>query len=185
MSVDLVVRARDGDRAAFEELAASVYDRLHQIAFRVLRDRALAEDAVQQAVVSIWRNLPQLREPDRFDAWSYRLLINACYTEGRHQKRRLPSISGSRIREPRTGDSYHAVIDRDQLERAFEHLSVEHRSVIVLHHYLDMPVQTVAEALDVPVGTVNSRLHRALERMRMALERDRLEDMPSDKEISS
>ena len=169
---DLVVRAQRGDHEAFSTLAAGAYDRLHQVAFRILRDRPAAEDAAQQAVVSIWRSLPQLRDPGRFGAWSYRLLVNACNDEARRQGRRLPTISDATVREPRAPDGFGVVIDRDQLERAFERLSVDHRAVIVLHHYLDMPVEAVAEALDVPVGTVNSRLHRAITRMRMAMEAD-------------
>jgi len=172
MDGDLVVRAQRGDQTAFTELASQHYDRLHQIAFRVLRDRATAEDAAQQAIVSIWRNLPQLREPHRFDAWSYRLLINACNDEARKMRRRLPPVGGSSMTEPRAADGYGPVIERDRLERAFEHLSVDHRAVIVMHHYLDMSVEAVAEALDVPLGTVNSRLNRALEKMRMALQAD-------------
>jgi RNA polymerase sigma-70 factor (ECF subfamily) len=184
MDSDLVVRAQRGDQAAFTTLASQHYDRLHQIAYRVLRDRSMAEDAAQQAIVAIWRNLPQLREPGRFDAWSYRLLVNACNDEARKMKRRLPPVGGSPMTEPAAADGYGPIIERDRLERAFERLSIDHRAVIVLHHYLDMTVEAVAETLDVPVGTVNSRLHRALEKMRLALEADQPEPLDADGEAS-
>jgi RNA polymerase sigma-70 factor (ECF subfamily) len=97
---ELVIHARNGDQAAFATLADSLYGRLHQVAYRLLRDRRLAEDATQQAVLMIWRDLPQLRDPDRFEAWSYRLLVNACNSEFRRRKRTLPSVGDAASREP-------------------------------------------------------------------------------------
>jgi Sigma-70 region 2 len=82
MDITLVVRAQHGDEEAFASLAVGLGDRLHAVAHRILRDTDLAEDATQQALLAIWRSLPQLRDPTRFDAWSYRLLVNACYLEG-------------------------------------------------------------------------------------------------------
>lgn len=185
MDSDLVVRAQAGDERAFATLAAGIYDRLHQLAFRILRDRPSAEEATQQAVVSIWRNLPQLRDPARFDAWAYRLLVNACNSEARKRQRRLPSIAASQVREASAVEGgYGSIVDRDQLERAFERLSVEHRAVIVLHHYLDMSVEAVAETLDVPLGTVNSRLNRAIAKMRLALQVDAPTSLAASEEVS-
>ena len=169
MDTDLVVRAQRGDIAAFETLARPLYGRLHQVAFRILRDRALAEDAAQQAMLSVWRNLPRLREPARFEAWSYRLLVNACHTEGRRERQWLPNAIADAGIEPAGPDELGVVADRDELERGFRRLSVDHRAVVVLHHYLDLPVDQVAEVLGIPVGTVNSRLNRALRSMRIAL----------------
>ncbi len=183
VDVDLVIRAQEGDREAFSSLASGVYDRLHQLAFRILRERGTAEDATQQAVIAIWRKLPTLREPQLFDAWSYRLLVNACNDEARRRKRRLPPVADSRARDPIAPDGHRVVIDRDQLERAFERLSVDHRVVIVLHHYLDWPVERVAETLGLPTGTVNSRLNRALGKMRMALQADRADAGPEREEV--
>jgi RNA polymerase sigma-70 factor (ECF subfamily) len=82
LETDLVRRAQDGDEQAFASLAVSAGNRLHAVAHRILRDTDLAEDATQQALLAIWRDLPQLRDPARFDAWSYRLLVRACYAEG-------------------------------------------------------------------------------------------------------
>jgi len=172
MDTELVIRAQHGDEEAFASLAVAIGDRLHAVAQRILRDIDLAEDATQQALLSIWRDLPQLRDPARFDGWSYRLLLRACYAEGRRTRKWAPSL---RILPPSSAvsaDSSGTVIDRDQLERGFRRLSIEHRAVVVLHHYLDMPIDQVAETLGVPPGTVRSRLHYAMQGLRAALEAD-------------
>lgn len=170
MDTELVIHARNGDQQAFATLATSSYARLHQVAFRILQDRPAAEDATQQAVLSMWRCLPQLRDPDRFEAWSYRLLVNACNSEFRRRKRMLPSVGSATSREPVTPDAYGQLFDRDLLERAFSALSIDHRTVLVLRYYLDLPLEAIARSLDVPIGTVDSRLHRALGKMRDALQ---------------
>lgn len=174
MDTDLIMRAQHGDEEAFASLAMAVGDRLHAVALRVLRDTALAEDATQQALLSIWRDLPQLRDPARFDAWSYRLLVRACYAEGRRNNRWDPHLRLLPAHEPVAVDSLGVVVDRDQLERAFRRLSVEHRTAVVLHHYVGMTIPAVAEALGVPEGTVRSRLHHAIRKLRVALEADAL-----------
>jgi len=168
----LVVRAQGGERDAFEQIVNVSFDRCHGMAMRLLRDSQLAEDAVQQAMVNVWRDLPRLRDPARYDAWSYKLLVRACYAEFRKAPRWMPGIDEGSTSEPRTGGDYGAVIDRDQLERGFRRLSMDHRAVVVLHHYLDMPLDEVGRVLSIPTGTVKSRLHRALAEMRAALEAD-------------
>jgi RNA polymerase sigma-70 factor (ECF subfamily) len=172
MDTDLVIRAQHGDEEAFGILAVAVGDRLHAIAHRILRDLDLAEDATQQALLSIWRDLPQLRDPARFDAWSYRLLVRACYAEGRRHRQWTPNMRLLPADEPAQGDGTSTVHDRDQLERAFRRLSIDHRAVVVLHHYLDLPLDRIAEALGVPIGTVRSRLHYAMRGLRAALDAD-------------
>ena len=172
MDTDLVTRAQHGDEEAFASLAVAVGDRLHAVAHRILRDLDLAEDASQQALLAIWRDLPQLRDPARFDAWSYRLLVRACYAEGRRSHNWTPNMYLLPSTEPMQADSSNAVIDRDQLERGFRRLSVDHRAVVVLHHYLDMPLEQIAETLGVPAGTARSRLHHAMRGLRAALDAD-------------
>ncbi|MGD8682390.1 MAG: RNA polymerase sigma factor [Chloroflexota bacterium] len=169
---ELVVRAQGGDRDAFEQIVNTSFERSHGVALRLLRDSQLAEDAVQQATVSVWRDLPRLRDPSRYDAWSYKLLLRACYAEYRKAPHWMPAIEEGSPTEPRAADQLHAVIDRDQLERGFRRLSMDHRAVVVLHHYLDLPLEEVGRILGVPTGTVKSRLHRALAEMRAALEAD-------------
>jgi RNA polymerase sigma-70 factor (ECF subfamily) len=169
VDADLIGRAQHGDEEAFASLAVAAGNRLHAVAHRILRDTDLAEDATQQALLAIWRDLPQLRDPARFDAWSYRLLVRACYAEGRRTRRWAPIV---RILPADGPDDLGSVVDRDQLERGFRRLSIDHRAVVVLHHYLDLPLDEVADALGVPVGTVRSRLHHAMRGLRAALEAD-------------
>jgi RNA polymerase sigma-70 factor (ECF subfamily) len=169
---DLVVRAQRGDQAAFAALATGAWTRLNTLAHGILRDRELAEDATQQALLAAWRRLPQLRDADRFDAWTYRLLVNACYAEGRKARRWLPNVGTGAIDDPATPDGTGLVADRDQLERGFRRLSVDQRAVVVLHHYLDLTLEQVSETLGIPTGTVRSRLHRAMQGLRAALEAD-------------
>lgn len=172
MDTDLVTRAQQGDEGAFMSLAVAAGDRLHAVAYRILRDTDLAEDATQQALLNIWRDLPQLREPERFDAWAYRVVVRACYAEGKRARAWAPNLRLLPADEPFGSDATHSVHDRDQLERGFRRLSVDHRAVVVLHHYLDMPLSQVAQVLDVPEGTVRSRLHYAMRGLRAALEAD-------------
>jgi RNA polymerase sigma-70 factor (ECF subfamily) len=174
MDTDLVVRAQHGDEQAFASLAVSAGDRLHAVAHRILRDTHLAEDATQQALLTIWRDLPQLRDPARFDAWSYRLLVRACYAEGRKSGRWTPGLRLvlTESDEPMSVDGTGSVADRDQLERGFRRLSIDHRAVVVMHHSLYMPLDQIADTLGVPVGTARSRLHYAMRGLRAALDAD-------------
>ena len=172
MDTELVQRAQHGDREAFGLIAADVATRFLAISRRILREIDLAEDATQQALVAIWRDLPQLRDPARFDAWSYRVLVNACYSEGRAVRRWSPNLRSLPEDAPSSSNALDAVIDRDQLEMAIRRLSVDHRTVLVLHHYEDLPLDRIAGILGIPVGTVQSRLHYAMRSMRAALEAD-------------
>jgi len=170
----LVERAQQGDREAFGLLAVPLGDRLFAVATRILRDDDLAADATQQALVSIWRDLPQLRDLARFDAWSYRVLVRACYAERRKERRWSPSLHvlpGALVGDA-VADGTSFVIDRDQLERAARRLSIDHRVVVVLRYYLDLPHAEIADLLGVPVGTVRSRVRYALQGLRAALEAD-------------
>jgi len=167
----LIDRAMTGDRDAFNALAAQIGDDMFAIARRVLRDRERAEDAVQAALLAIWRNLPRLRDPDRFDAWRYRLLVNACCREANRDRRQGgPPVDSLPL--PFAPDHAAAIADRDAIERCFLRLSPEHRAVVVLHHFRGMSLVEVAAALGIPAGTAYSRLHYAQERMRTVLGAD-------------
>jgi RNA polymerase sigma-70 factor (ECF subfamily) len=171
MDRDLVARAQHGDERAFESLTVATYPRLYRVAQGILRDGTLAEDATQAAIVRIWRNLRRLRDPSKFEGWSYRLLVNACHDEARRAPRWTPAQDLPPANEPLApGDSFGAIADRDQLERGFRRISVDHRAVIVLHYLLDLPLERIAETLDVPLGTVASRLDRAMRSLRAALD---------------
>src|SRR5690349_20293122 len=129
MDIDLVVRAQRGDKASYSLVAGEIADRFLKVARRILRDLDLAEDATQQALLTIWQDLPQLRDPARFEAWSYRLLVRACYAEGRRERSWTPRLRLLDSDEPMQADGSSAVIDRDQLERGFRRLSIDHRAV--------------------------------------------------------
>jgi len=172
MDVDLVERAQRGDKLAFSLLAGAIADRFLAVARRILRDQDLAEDATQQALLAIWRDLPQLRDPARFDAWSYRLLVRACYAEAGRSRRWTPNLRLLPADEPMVADGLATIIDRDQLERGFRRLSVDHRTVLVLQHFLDLSLSEIADVLGIPEGTVASRIHHAIRRLRAALDAD-------------
>ena len=169
--LELVEQARHGDREAFGALATERVDRLYAIAVRVVRDHERAEDAVQAALLKAWRDLPGLRDPERFDAWLYRLLIRACYDEARRQRRYVATVSVL-AGEPGEPDETARLADRDQLDRALRRLPIDQRAVLVLHHDQGLPLTDVASALGIPEGTARSRLHYALRTLRAAIEAD-------------
>jgi RNA polymerase sigma-70 factor (ECF subfamily) len=168
----LVTRAQQGDEQAFASLTVAVGNRLHAVSKRILRDADLAEDATQQAFLTMWQELPKLRDPRRFDAWSYRVLVRACYAEGQKTRRWAPNIH--KLLDPVSigRDEFSSVWDRDQVERGFRRLSIEHRAVLVLHYYLEQTPDEIAETLGVPPGTIRSRLFYGLRGLRAALEAD-------------
>lgn len=168
---DLVEAARRGDHEAFEVLATSAGDRLYAVARLILRSTDLAEDAVQEALVRAWQQLPSLRDPDRFDAWLYRLVVNACADQGR-QLRRWSSQVRPLPPHASVGDQTGSVADREQLERGFDRLKPEQRAVVVMHFYSGFSAAEIARTLGIPEGTARSRLHYATEAMRAALQAD-------------
>jgi RNA polymerase sigma factor (sigma-70 family) len=171
LTSELVERAQRGDHQAFDALAATAYHRLYAIARRILRDGYAAEDAVQDALVKGWRQIRGLRDPDAFDAWMNQLLVNACRDQARRTRRRgieLPAFDLERV-DPR--DEYARIADRDELEQAFIELSVEHRAVLVLTHYVGLSAPEIARILGIPPGTVASRLHYGARAMRAVLDR--------------
>ena len=172
MDNELVMRAQKGDTAAFTRMAGELSPPFLSVAHRILRDIGQAEDATQQALMNVWQRLPQLRDPERFEAWAYRLLVRACYDEGRKASRWAAPLRMVPTGEGWKTDETETVLDRDQLERAFRRLSLEHRAVVVLRHYRHFSLEEVSEALGIPAGTVASRLHYALRELRSALEAD-------------
>jgi RNA polymerase sigma-70 factor (ECF subfamily) len=168
-NVDLVRRAASGDHDAFEALIAPRAMRLIATARKILRDPDAADDAAQSALVSAWRMLPRLRDPARFDAWLAKLLVNACYGEVRRQRRFASRVEQLEV-EPSVEDGSEDRADRDALDAAFHALTPEHRAILVLRHYADLPLADVAEIVGVPHGTARSRLHYAIRALRAALD---------------
>jgi RNA polymerase sigma-70 factor (ECF subfamily) len=171
VQAELVDRARRGDREAFSVLAAGAVDRLYAIARLVLRDTELAEDATQEALVRAWRDLPTLRDVERFDAWLYRLIVRASADIGRH-RRRLRAEVAMLPHEPSEPDHTSALADRDQIERGLRRLTDAQQTILLLHFYVGLSPSETADALEIPVGTAKSRLHYAIEALRAAITAD-------------
>jgi RNA polymerase sigma-70 factor (ECF subfamily) len=169
---DIVERAMRGDHEAFGLLVNSTSDRLYAIAARILRDSQLAEDALQSSLITAWRELPRLRDPDRFEPWVRRLLVHACYAEARRRRAWAGNVRVLPVDGPAGPDELLSVADRDALDRAFQRLTIEQRAVFVLHHHVGLSRVEIAETLGVPAGTARSRLHYATRLLRSALEAD-------------
>ena len=170
MDRDLVEAARKRDRGAYADLIRLRGDRLFALAQRILRDFERAEDAVQEALVIAWRDLPGLRDPDRFDAWLHRLVVRSCLAEAKRERRRIANLLVLPVDVQMPDDEFLSVDDRDQLERGFRRLPPEQRALLVLRHFEGRDLAEIAGILDIPVGTVGSRLHTAHRAMRAALD---------------
>ena len=172
MDRDLVEAARNGDREAYVDLIRVRTDRLFAIAQRILRDIDRAEDALQDELAIAWRDLKSLRDPDRFDAWLRRLLINVCITHASRERRVATNLRVLPIDGPAAPDELLSIADRDQLESGFRRLPPDQRAILVLHHYLGYSPAEIAEILGIPSGTARSRLFNAHRAMRAVLESD-------------
>jgi RNA polymerase sigma-70 factor (ECF subfamily) len=154
---------------AFAALTRQNLDGAYRLAWAILRDSAEADDATQDAFAIAWRKRSSLREPDRFEAWFGRFLVNVC-------RERLRSRSRGRVRSleavpvPTIDDSASSVSNRDEIGRALDRLDVDHRIVVILRYWADLPVDEIGARLGIPAGTVKSRLHNALRSMRLRLE---------------
>ena len=172
MDRDLIEQARRGDQEAFTDLVRSRIDRLYAISQRILRDVDRAEDALQDALVIAWRDLRGLRDPDRFDAWVYRLVVRSCISAAVRDRRIAANLFLLPPELPELSDAFLSVAYRDQLERGFRRLEPEQRALLVLRHYAGLETAEIADTLGIPAGTARSRLHHAHRAMRAALEAD-------------
>jgi len=185
MDLQLVDRARRGDHDAFGLIVEPVYDRCYAVACRILGPTPAAQDATQQALLDIWSKLPRLRDVARFEAWCYRIVVNACYAETRKSRRAIPGPLPADLETATTVDEFRTIVDRDQVERAFDRQRVEHRAVLVLRYYLDLPLEEIAAILDIPTGTVKSRIHNGLRSMRATIEADARAPSTTEPELSA
>lgn len=172
MQRELILRAQRGDVEAFDALARTVGDTCMAIAVRILRDADLAQDAVQASLITAWRELRSLRNPDRFEPWLHRILTRACYAEAKQRRRVSGDLRILPVAAAFGPDEYMTVNDRDQLDRAFRRLTIEQRVVLVFHHYLGLSLPEVAALQEIPLGTAKSRLHHATTALRASLDAD-------------
>ena len=172
MDRDLVEAARRGDREAYADLIRARGDRLFALAQRILRDVDRTEDAVQDALVIAWRDLPGLRDADRFDAWLHRLVVRSCVREAVRERRVVTNLRVLPLDLPAPTDDILSFADRDQLERGFRRLDPQQRAILALRHFAGYEPTEIAEILGIPAGTARSRLHHAHRAMRAALEAD-------------
>jgi RNA polymerase sigma-70 factor, ECF subfamily len=175
VDLDLVERARRGDATAFDSLVERRVAPTFRLASAILGDPHEAEDATQEAFLSAWRNLPRLRDADRFDAWFGRIVVNACRASLR---RRSPVVvlsvdATDPTPDPTAEHAFAGVAGSDALERAFGRLTVDQRSILALHHLEERPVAEIAATLGVPAGTAKWRLHDARRALERALEAER------------
>jgi RNA polymerase sigma-70 factor (ECF subfamily) len=175
---ELTERAGSGDHDAFAVLVTASIGRLTAVARLIVRDHELARDAVQEAYIRAWRDLPGLRDPDRFDAWLHRLTVNACLDAVRRQRRRPIEIQIEPLELPGVGDQANRIAARDELDRGLARLSPDLRAVLVLHYYVGLSVPSLADTLGIPLGTAQSRLGRALGALRLALRPEAGEPRP-------
>lgn len=173
VQVELIERAQNGDRDAFSALVRDRLPRLYGVAGLITGSRDAADDAVQETLLKAWRDLPRLREPDRFDAWLHRLLVNACHDHGRRLRRRKAETPLLDVHQGSTSDAAQLVADRDELDGAFRRLDGQERAVIVLRHYLGLSTAEAAAALGMREGTLKSKLHRAMNAMSAAIAAER------------
>ena len=173
MDRDLVERARRGDQEAFAELVHQISDTLFGVARRILRDPGLAEDVLQNALVTIWRKLPGLREPESFEGWAFRILVRACYADAPRNRRWAQTIRELPADRADLADDFRTIHDRDELERAFRGLPLDQRAVFVLHHHVGLSLVEVAGVLGIPDGTARSRLFYATRALRSAFDAGR------------
>ncbi len=153
--------------AAFERFSQSRLERAYHLASVILRDGADAEDAVHDAAVHAWLHWADLREPARLDAWFDRIVVNECRARLRRRTVRVLPMGSS---DPPNPDPFHGVLDEDVLHRALATLDADHRIAIVLRYVAELTPAEIAARTGTREGTVKSRLHYALRRMRAELE---------------
>jgi RNA polymerase sigma-70 factor (ECF subfamily) len=168
-----VQAAAAGDDDAFEALVMDRLPRTYRMALAILGSDADARDAVQEAWVSAWQQLPSLLDPARFDAWLDQIIVNACRMSLRRRGRvrEIALVEAFDVQAPQPGPDH--ISEREALQRAFNRLSIEQRTLLVLHHLERRPLTAIAEVFRIPLGTAKSRLHTARAALERTLEAER------------
>lgn len=168
-----VRRSREARAEAFRYLADRELDQAYRLAAVILNDRIEAEDAVHDAALVAWRRWDDLRDPARFEAWFRRILVNGCRDRLRAKARHRVVDLGRELTEaehPQVADASGGAEARDAADRAIDALGPDERLIVVLRFHADLTVPAIAATIGIPEGTVKSRLHHALRRLRVALE---------------
>jgi RNA polymerase sigma-70 factor (ECF subfamily) len=178
-SFALIERAKYGDQAAFEFVLRPKLQRLLRLTLSIVDNESDARDAVQEACVLAWRELPRLRDSDRFEAWLWQIAINVCRTALRNRRRRnireihVDAIAGA----PEAAQPGRAFTEdvsaNDSIRRAFLRLDADKRTILILHHVEERPIAEIASLLGIPEGTAKWRLHAARGALTRALEVER------------
>lgn len=160
--IDLIDRFLAGDVSAFDELMAAHEDRVFGVCLRMLRDRDAALDAVQETFINVFRKAHKYRAEAAFSTWLYRVAVNTCYDQIRKSKRKQtrPLPDTLEQADPRSGDELEAIELRPQIEEALQALSPEFRAAVILVDLEGQALEEAANMLDIPVGTVKSRVFR-------------------------
>ena len=176
----LLEMAAGGDVEAFDTLIRSRLPRLYRMAVAITRSEADGRDAVQEACVHAWRELPRLRDRARFDPWLAQILVNACRSLLRRERRmqvREIDVEGLADRDAAdafaTRSDLETLPEADLIQRAFERLDPTVRSLLVLHYVEGRPLAEIGRILGSPVGTVKWRLSNGRRLLRQALEVER------------
>ena len=173
----LIDRARNGDLDAFESIVRARMDAVYRLTSAILGDEADARDAAQETFVAAWRQMPGLRDADRFEAWLQRIAVNASrMTLRARRRRRVREIPSSEVvaLASRAG-SARSPGDVVLLGEAMGRLDVDQRAILVLHHLEGRPLTEIAEILEIPVGTAKSRLFHARQKLEAALKAEAAE----------
>lgn len=164
---------------AFRRLASEHLDQSYRMAHAILGNRSEAEDATHDAFVQAWRKWSSLREVDRFEAWFGRILVNTCRDRLRRSARQ-PAQDLSEELAASGGNPYRQADDRQLIGSALADLSPDHRVVVALRYYRDLSTRQISQLLGIREGTVSSRLHYALHRLRLVLEESTPEEQAHD-----
>ena len=168
----LADRARNGDLDAFEELMHARIDAIYRLSYAIVGDEADARDSTQESFITAWRGIRGLRDPGRFDAWLQRIAVNTARmtlrSRGRRHVREIPSGDVATL-AAMSDQGRPERSDGDVLGAALDRLPVDQRTILVLHHLEGHDLAGLADVLEVPVGTVKSRLHGARQALRAAL----------------
>jgi RNA polymerase sigma-70 factor (ECF subfamily) len=157
-------------RVEFVRLASRHLDGAYKLAGYMLGDAGEAEDALQEVLIRAWRAWPKLRSPDSIGPWLDRIVANVCKTRIRRRKG-VSTLAFDDGLQVAAVDPFRATLARDTVGRALDRLSAEQRVVVVLRYWRDMPLEQIATRLDIPLGTVKSRLHYALKLLGQEIDR--------------